>query len=413
MLEGCVAAAPKESTVTNVSMQNSLSGGIGWSSGGVGVGTTMTETLKVSFVSPVVLGFDLIDFVPSAGCRDKLASYAARGGDLSRVVVVQEALMARVNGCEQLGVGVELGVGGAALRSGASTACQMFSEAPVAVGVKSVSIAKIPELAGLIGGDPGAAPAPAAPADRLPISMVDRPSSSAFSLKSRVDDFFGLRLDGIPEGLSMREESRRLKMLLDGLQETLDGIRTEGERLARTEGAPIPAEALVLVGIATEWSGEAIETSFIPSGLTGEQIGLYQDGLRDKAAEAEASAVSTYRRALEQAAADGTSTEATAWACTRLRQHDPEDRCAVSTGVGKGPSARDAVVEGAGRLRSTHAALAGCRAYTKDGQDEDVAMILDQADQILAADEASMMADILEFLVDKQRTLDGYTARCR
>lgn len=155
-LEGCIASAPKESALTSVTMQNSLSGGIGWSSGGVGVGAAATDTLKASFVGPLVLGDDLIDFVPSADCREKLAAFTAGGGDLARVVVVvvQEPLMAQVNGWEHQDPGIDVKVAGRGAEMGTTSACQMFSDSPVAVGVKSVTIARTdrPAARHLVGG---------------------------------------------------------------------------------------------------------------------------------------------------------------------------------------------------------------------------------------------------------------------
>jgi hypothetical protein len=416
VMEGCIAAAPKESAVTNVSMQNSLSGGIGWSTGGVGVGASATDTLKVSFVGPVVLGYDLIDFVPSTDCRDKLAAFTARGGDLSRVVVVQESLMARVNGCEQQDLGVDVKVAGRGVEMGTTSACQMFSDAPVAVGVKSVAIARIPELASLVGVRPDApaarpAPAPAPTGPPPPISSVDLPTTSAHALQASVESYLQLRIDGISSDLSSREFDRRLVALIKTMESGLADIEADSDTLAAGP-APTNAEAVVLLGIAREWLGEALVNSPIPAYLTPDQVALYQAGLRDKQAGAGAGSVRDYARALALAEQSGTQTAATAWACTRLRQLDPASSCVVRGNLTKTRSLRDTVEAATTRLRTSDKDLAGCRAYSKDDRSA-VAMVLDQAGMILDADEASMMADILAYLEDTQAMLDGYAAKCR
>ena len=172
VMESCISAAPREHAVTNISMQSSLSGGVGWGA----TSANGAQSMKLSFVSPRVSGFDLIDFVPSDDCVEKLTRYAERG-DVSRLVVVQEALMARVSGCEQrqLGVGAQAGGGSVGLSS--SGACQMFSDAPVAVGVKAVPLAEIRELASLVTTTPDPLPpAPPPPVSSEPAAA--RPTSA-------------------------------------------------------------------------------------------------------------------------------------------------------------------------------------------------------------------------------------------
>ena len=159
VMEGCVSAKPIENSVTDVSLSSSLSGGVGWGGGGMGASVMAASALKLSFNGPTIQSYDLVDFVPTRDCVSKLQALAARGADPSRWVVVQEALMARVSGCEQRSASAGLSIpGGGAGVSGAG-ACQMFSEAPVAVGVKTVALAEIPELAGLVA-TPAPAPAP-------------------------------------------------------------------------------------------------------------------------------------------------------------------------------------------------------------------------------------------------------------
>jgi hypothetical protein len=105
-------------------------------------------------------------------------------------------------------------------------------------------------------------------------------------------------------------------------------------------------------------------------------------------------------------------TQARAGACTRLRQLEPTSSCAVPGNLTKTRSLRDTVEAAAARLRTSDEDLAGCRAYK--GEDRRaVAMVLDQAGMTLDASETSMIADILAFLEDTQRMMDGYATKCR
>ena len=155
VMSGCIGVSPNENTLTDVSMSNNLSGGVGW--GSLGGAASGRHTMKLSFQGPTVVNFELIDFVPAAACVDRLTAFARRGGDMSRLVVVQETIMARVSGCENTSVsaGVDLPAVGASVAAGG--ACQMFSDAPVVVGYKVVAFSDIPELAGLSGATTAAA----------------------------------------------------------------------------------------------------------------------------------------------------------------------------------------------------------------------------------------------------------------
>ena len=167
VMRNCIAGAPHERSLTNVSMQNSLSGGVGWGGKAVGASADASHSLKLAFQSPTVQGFDLIDFVPSDACVAKLTAYADRGGDVANLVVVQEALMARVSGCDQTTASAGVSVPGGGVGLSGAGACQMFSDAPVAVGLKVAALSEIRELAGL-----GPAPTPA------PVPRASGPPSS-------------------------------------------------------------------------------------------------------------------------------------------------------------------------------------------------------------------------------------------
>jgi hypothetical protein len=175
---GCVDATPNENPLTSVSMQSSLAGGVAWRFGGVGAEVAATKTLQVSFTSPYILGFELVEFVPSDDCFSDLKAFSKRH-PLEGLVLVQESLFASINGCGEVSGSGSAGVPGVGEASvEASMECQIFSDLPVAVGVRAVPLTDFPELAGL-----SSAPVPvaAAPAAAAPVAASPKPSSSRSS----------------------------------------------------------------------------------------------------------------------------------------------------------------------------------------------------------------------------------------
>ena len=166
VMPDCVAGTPNENSLTNVGMQNSLSGGVGWGTHSLGASVDAENRLRLSFQNPTVQSFYLIDFAPSAACVSKLAAYAARGGDLSTLVVVQEALVAKVSGCETGMVAAKAALPIGAAEVAGTGACQMFSDTPVAVGLKTVPVADIPDFSAQE--SPKTAPVPVATAVQAP-----------------------------------------------------------------------------------------------------------------------------------------------------------------------------------------------------------------------------------------------------
>ena len=140
IINDCVGEAPVESAFTNITMQSSLSGGVSFGIGGQGASVSGSTSVGLKFISPYILGFEMIRFKPSEKCRSELEDYGNQHG-LSNLMVVQEALFARINGCSEIAVSVEgkvKAIGGAAA---SSASCQLFSNAPVAVGVRLVPVA--------------------------------------------------------------------------------------------------------------------------------------------------------------------------------------------------------------------------------------------------------------------------------
>ncbi len=150
VMAGCVAAQPTQNSVTDVSLSSSLAGGVGWGGGPLGGTATASEVLRLQFNSPTIYAYDLVEFAPTRECVLKLQGLAARGGvEPSRWVVVQEALMARVSGCEQRSISASASAFGGGAGAAAAGVCEMMSDAPVVVGLKAVAVRDIPELAEL------------------------------------------------------------------------------------------------------------------------------------------------------------------------------------------------------------------------------------------------------------------------
>jgi formylglycine-generating enzyme required for sulfatase activity len=290
VMAGCVAAQPNESSVTDVSLSNSLSGGVGWGGGALSVSAMASSALKLKFNGPTVHAYDLVEFAPSQDCVVKLQALAARGGsDPSRWVVVQEALMARVSGCEDTAAGAGLAVPGGGAGVSSTGSCQMFSDAPVAVGVKTVALADIPELSGLVASTaPAPAPEPRASSAPAPAPRAPEPSAAAGS-RSVGSSGYALRL--VPAGTytigctagqgsdceADEKPARRVTLsraILVGETEVTQGLyqRLMGDNPSefRSCGATCPVELvswLEAVAFANKLSAsEGLETCYVISG---------------------------------------------------------------------------------------------------------------------------------------------------
>lgn len=145
IMSGCVGKEPLESTFTNITMQSSLSGGVSFGLGRQGASAKASHSVGLKFISPYILGFEMVDFEPSAECKGKMTRYAENKG-YDNLVVVQEALFAKINGCSEISgsaKGKMRSVGGnASMRA----SCQMFSKEPVAVGVRLVDLTEFMDI---------------------------------------------------------------------------------------------------------------------------------------------------------------------------------------------------------------------------------------------------------------------------
>ncbi len=189
VLSGCVEGSPVENSVTNVTMQNSLSGGVRWGTAGAGARASAEAAMKVSFIAPFVSGYELISFVPSQSCVADIQRYAARG-TVSNLVLVQETLFARISGCESQSASIGGGAGGVGLSASGTQACQMFSDTAVAVGVKTVSLGDIPEFAELVAAEAPPPPPPPEPGmvgkvvdAANPLTRKDKPADEGTAAK--------------------------------------------------------------------------------------------------------------------------------------------------------------------------------------------------------------------------------------
>ncbi len=218
VMPDCIAASVNDNSLTNVSMQDSLSGGVRWGTGALSASASAATSLKLSFQSPRVLGYFLVDFVPSADCVGRLAAYASRGGDLSSLVVVQEALVARISGCSQTTAEAGLGALGGRASVGSTGACQLFSDAPVSVGLKTVPLQDLPEFSG-IGGSGGVRLPPARDLHKNPVRVLQRVFDAA-----KAGDLEALRTLCHPSG-DHDGDVRRLCAVADTDAETQEAYK--------------------------------------------------------------------------------------------------------------------------------------------------------------------------------------------
>lgn len=142
IMSGCVSIEPVESAFTNITMQSSLSGGVNFSIAGQGAKGAVSKAVELKFVSPYILGFEMVDFEPSEECVSKMTSYVKKRPSTENLYVVQEALFARINGCNAASGSTEAEIAGKGGSASVSASCQMYSNEPVAVGVRTVSLSE-------------------------------------------------------------------------------------------------------------------------------------------------------------------------------------------------------------------------------------------------------------------------------
>ena len=149
VMQGCVSGEPGHNNMTNVAMQSSLSGGVHIQLGGTGGAVSGATRTQLGFIDPEIVGFDLISFAPSTECVEQLTAFSERHS-LADLILVREALMARLKGCGSKEASVS---GRTALFGGASASatsmCELFSSRPVVVGVRAVRVLDLPEFAEL------------------------------------------------------------------------------------------------------------------------------------------------------------------------------------------------------------------------------------------------------------------------
>lgn len=157
----CVAAEPQRYARVDVNLQNTLSGGVQMRVGAVGGQADRGSSLSLSFADPEVLSIEEADLVLREACVERLAAEAA-SGRLGDLVLVQEALFARISGCKEVETGAAVRVGRLGVRGRASAGCQIYSVDPVAIGFRGRSLVDLPQLRHLRGLMP-ATPTGAAP----------------------------------------------------------------------------------------------------------------------------------------------------------------------------------------------------------------------------------------------------------
>lgn len=147
VLSGCVAGTPDKSAMTDMSMQNSLAGGVSVRADGVGAGASASSTQELAFIAPHILGFEEAVFAPSADCMTRLKDIHTRRG-LDGVVLVQESLVAKIKGSDsdKRNVGGRVPVVGGA-RVMAASHREHRSDVYVVVGVRTVDLLSLPSFA--------------------------------------------------------------------------------------------------------------------------------------------------------------------------------------------------------------------------------------------------------------------------
>jgi hypothetical protein len=160
LARGCVATAPTDSSYTAAELVTQLQAGV--AVGGFVRGST-SFVKKLRFETPVQRSIATLDLVLTADCAARLARLDAQ--TLARAYVVQEVLSARISEqtCGEVdAAGRFVGLGGA--DAALTEACAQVSLEPVAVGYRTVPLARL-----------WAAPAAAA-ADTAPLPPARRPA---------------------------------------------------------------------------------------------------------------------------------------------------------------------------------------------------------------------------------------------
>lgn len=225
IINDCVAEEPFESAFTNITMQSSLSGGVSFGIGGQGAAANAGRSLVLKFISPYILGYEMVKFFPSDDCLSTLQNYGGLNGS-SNLFVVQEALFARINGCNEISSAAGFKVNAVGGEANVSASCQLFSNQPVAVGVRLVSVEEFLSSRGTLNTQISAAQIEATPVEQAPQPPVPKETSNVVEA----------RLEGLSGDLAIRmaqlEEQRLvLKRAEQARVEELERQRLERERL--------------------------------------------------------------------------------------------------------------------------------------------------------------------------------------
>jgi len=146
----CLQMAAKEHEVTSVTTSSHLAGGVRMRVGGVGVATEGSVSMELRFAEPFILTYEesqLTSIKPS--CRKALEAELDRGG-VGGLMLVREAMFAKVSGCKRLEAQAKVGFfgrGASAERGEAGCLDKTKRDKPVIVGLRMKAILDlIPEL---------------------------------------------------------------------------------------------------------------------------------------------------------------------------------------------------------------------------------------------------------------------------
>jgi len=312
------------------------------------------------------------------------------------------------------------------------------------------------KLMAAIDSAPAAAPKPASPAPR-PKPEPAAPTASLDEVNAALADFKTLKMDGAPAGSSKKAEDAALTSSLKVISMALKKLEGDATALVQSSGDDVNGrgQALFVLGQAYQHMAHALRTSKKPFYLDASDVEIYVMALEDKAYVQDEKAINAYRLVLENEAAhrDGTLALAEIYAVRDSLYEQLNILKAYIAAAGSDaeiealikPLAERADYEAspAGRkeakLRRKQQAAEKVAADKRDrdvlgslnGQiqglaskvaankkcidadsQEEIGMVLEQAQMVIEADETSMAGDIQTMLTAYESAVDDAIAGC-
>ena len=135
----CLRVVAKEHEVTSLTTSSSLAGGVRMSVGGMGVETEGLASMELQFSEPYILTYEEAHHSKiKPACMKALEAELERGG-LNGLMLVTEAMFAKVSGCKKLEASAKAGIfgrGAQAKRGQAGCLDKTKRDKPVIVGLR-------------------------------------------------------------------------------------------------------------------------------------------------------------------------------------------------------------------------------------------------------------------------------------